>query len=163
MLEAQPLRSLDRHDELVLASVYEREVTSSIEGVWENVFDWEHLPWLHSQSFDSIELREAGEWGWHADVGFPGGATAEIELVVNHPASCYVARTRSGSGAAVEIWTTLDSVAADATAIRVEFWVPPQPEEQLEQIGNALRAGYTGLWDQDEEMMIVRDLSLIHI
>ena len=157
MLEVPPLRSLERNPKLLLASVYEREITSSIEGVWENVFDWEHLPWLHSQAFDSIDLREAGEWGWHADIGFAGGNTSEIELVVDRPASCYVARTRSGSGEAGEIWTSLDPVDKDKTAIRVEFWVPPLPEEQLEQIGNALRAVYTGLWDQDEEMMVVRE------
>jgi len=157
MLEVPPLRSLERNPELMRAAVYEREITSSIDGVWENVFDWEHLPWLHSQAFDSIELREAGDWGWHADLGFASGAASEIELVVDRPGSCYVARTRSGSGAAGEIWTSLDPVASDRTAIRVEFWVPPLPEEQLEQIGNALRSVYTGLWDQDEEMMVVRD------
>ena len=93
-LEA-PLRSLDRHPDLVSAAIYTREVPAPIAAVWENVYDWEHLPWLHDQAFRSIELRESGDWGWHADVGFPGDGVADVELVIDHRASCYVARTRT--------------------------------------------------------------------
>ena len=156
-LAPQPPRSLTRHPELLEAAVYEREIGAPIARVWENVFDWEHLPWLHDQAFDSIELREAGEWGWHGDVGFPGGASSEIELSVDHEASCYVARTRSGVGAPGEIWTHLKSSSEDTTSIRVEFWVAPLPEgtpdEVLGKIGEAYLKLYAGLWDQDEEMM----------
>ena len=156
MIEPLPAGSTGRNDALVVAGVYEREVRSSIEGVWENVFDWEHLPWLHPQAFDSIALRSAGEWGWHADVTFPGGTPAEIELVVDAANSRYVARTRSGSGAPGEIWTTLSSLSAEATEIRVEFCVAPLPAADLERFGAALWGLYEGLWDQDEEMMLVR-------
>ena len=152
-----PPRSLAHHPELLEAAVYEREIDAPIARVWENVLDWEHLPWLHDQAFDSIELREAGEWGWHADVGFPGGASSEIELSVDHEASCYVARTRSGVGAPGEIWTHLKSSSEATTSIRVEFWVAPLPEgtpnEVLGKIGEAYLSLYAGLWDQDEEMM----------
>jgi len=90
-------------------------------------------------------------------VGFPGGASSEIELSVDHEASCYVARTRSGLGAPGEIWTYLKSRSEDTTSIRVEFWVPPLPEgtadEVLGKIGEAYLKLYAGLWDQDEEMM----------
>ena len=45
-----PIRSnsLERNSELVIAAVYKREVAASLERVWENVYDWEHLPFLHS-------------------------------------------------------------------------------------------------------------------
>jgi len=33
-----------------------RTIGASLERVWENVFDWEHLPWLHRQDFASIDL-----------------------------------------------------------------------------------------------------------
>jgi nitrite reductase/ring-hydroxylating ferredoxin subunit len=156
MLDPQPERSIERHAELAVAGIYEREVRSSIEGVWENVFDWEHLPWVHAQAFRSIELRAAGDWGWHADVGFPQDATAEIELIVDAENSRYVARTRSGPGAPGETWTTLTSLAEEATAIRVEFCVTPLPIADLERLGAALCGLYKGLWDQDEDMMRVR-------
>ena len=164
-LQPQPSRSLSHHPELLRAAVYEREIGAEIARVWENVFDWEHLPWLHDQAFESIELREAGDWGWHADVGFPGGGFSEIELAVDRESSCYVARTRSGIGAPGEIWTYLTPSTGRTTSIRVEFWVPPLPsamleempegaaEEVLEKIGSAYLNLYAGLWDQDEEMM----------
>ena len=46
--------SLDRNPDLVVAATYHREVIASLEHVWENVFDWEHLPWLHSSDRKSV-------------------------------------------------------------------------------------------------------------
>ena len=43
-------------------------VGASIERAWENVRDWEHLPWLHATSFADIELIEERPDGWHARV-----------------------------------------------------------------------------------------------
>ena len=40
MPDATPLRSLDRHPDLVSAAVYNREVPAPIASVWENVHDW---------------------------------------------------------------------------------------------------------------------------
>ena len=37
--------------ELISVAVYRRRIGASLERVWENVRDWEHLPWLHRQSF----------------------------------------------------------------------------------------------------------------
>jgi nitrite reductase/ring-hydroxylating ferredoxin subunit len=151
--------ALIRNQELVVAGVYEREIRASIESVWENVLDWEHLPWLHDQAFQSIEPRSSGDWGWTATVGFAGDAQAEIELVVDREAGHYVARTVAGVGAPGEIWTFLEPVAPGTTSIRVEFWVTPIPEEGLAKVGAAYVALYTGLWDQDEEMMQTRELA----
>ena len=151
--DAMPLRSIRPHPDLEVVTVYEREVEASIDSVWENALDWEHLPWLHAQAFSTIELRAAGEWGWHAQVGFAGGAKAEIELVVDRAQSRYVARTRSGAGAPSEIWTRLDPVTSETTAIRVEFRTSPLSEEIRSQLAMTYRALYAGLWDQDEGMM----------
>ena len=160
MLESSLSRGLERNIDLATAATYERVVMSGIDSVWENVFDWEHLPWLHSQAFTSIEHRDSGEWGWRADIGFPGGAVADIELVVDREAQCYVSRTLSGAGAPSEIWTTLNSLDKERTAIQVEFFLEDRALDVLEQTGAAYRALYTVLWDQDEEMMQVRDRSV---
>jgi DNA-binding XRE family transcriptional regulator len=39
---------------LELALTYNREVRAGIERIWENVFDWEHLPVLHGSYFSHI-------------------------------------------------------------------------------------------------------------
>jgi len=151
-----PARSLDRHPDLVVAATYERTVEAPIEPVWENVYDWEHLPWLHAQAFSSIDLRESGDWGWHVDVGFANADGAEIELVVDAAHSRYVARTRSGSGAGGETWTTLTARIDDRTDVLVEFCVPPLGDDAVRAIGAGMVSLYEGLWDQDESMILER-------
>ncbi len=153
MTEATPMpaRSVEAHPELVVAATYERRVPAPIAAVWENVFDWEHLPWLHDRAFRSIELRASGDWGWHADVVLAAGPGAEIELVVDRARSCYVARTRSGAGAPGEIWTRLE-----ALGVRVEFRVVPMEAPALRAVGEGYRALYQGLWDEDETMILER-------
>ncbi|MEM9175377.1 MAG: Rieske 2Fe-2S domain-containing protein [Myxococcota bacterium] len=157
MSSSIPLRSLDRHPDLVRAATYAREVPAPIAAVWENVHDWEHLPWLHDQAFTSIELREAGRWGWHADVGFPGDAVGDVELVIDHEASCYVARTRRKGCVRGETWTRLTSLAEDRTGVEIEFLLPPTSEDALSRAGGAMVRLYKELWDQDAEMIRVRD------
>jgi len=151
---------LDRNADLVVAGIYRREVGASLERVWENVHDWEHLPWLHREAFSSIEPIASGDWGWRAQVGLAGGATAEIELVTDAEANHYVARTLSGAGAPSEIWTRLDPVAKDRTAIEVEFCVSPLPDSVLRRLGEGYVQLYTRLWDQDEGMMQTRECAL---
>ena len=161
------LRSLERGDDLVVASVYEREIGASLERVWENVYDWAHLPYLHSEAFNTIERLDSGVWGWHARIGIGGSdreakgkAEIELELVTDKTDQCYVSRTLVGPGAPSEIWTHLDPVADDRTAIRVEFCVSPVPQEALERIGKGFVSLYTLLWDQDEVMMQTREAAL---
>lgn len=165
--EATSARSLERCDDLVVASVYEREIGASLDRVWENVYDWAHLPFLHSEAFSSIERLDSGDWGWHARIGIggedreaKGSAEIELELVTDRQARCYVSRTLSGPGAPSEIWTHLDPVADDRTAIRVEFCVAPVPAEALKKIGEGFVSLYTLLWDQDEGMMQTREVAL---
>ena len=49
---------------LELAVTWRREVRAGIERIWENVFDWEHLPVLHEMYFNAVEQIEIGDWGW---------------------------------------------------------------------------------------------------
>ena len=57
---------LIRNSDLTVVATYRRAIGASLERVWENVLDWEHLPWLHSGSFADIKCLDAGDWGWRA-------------------------------------------------------------------------------------------------
>jgi nitrite reductase/ring-hydroxylating ferredoxin subunit len=160
-LQPMPARSLEAHPDLLLAAVYEREVPAPIDSVWENVFDWAHLPWLHAAAFRSIALRCEGDWGWHADLVLAAGPETEIELVVDRSRSCYVARTRSGAGAPGEIWTHLTPLEVNGTGVRVEFRVAPVEASTLAMIGEGYRSLYQGLWDEDEGMIVSRREALL--
>lgn len=148
---------------LTRVATYERTVGASSDRVWENVHDWEHLPWLHSGSFSSIECTESGPWGWRARVGLqPAAAGREIllELVLEPSGDRYVSRVLEGDGARSEIWTSVEPRDESHTAIRVEFWLPDVDPEHASALGQAYTSLYTRLWDEDEGMMVRRALEL---
>jgi nitrite reductase/ring-hydroxylating ferredoxin subunit len=143
--------------------VYRRSVGASLERVWENVRDWEHLPWLHNSSFASIECLDEGEWGWRARVGAQPEATGQrfsIELLIEADAGRYVTRTLDGAAAGSEIWTQLTPSGAQRTEIEVEFQVPNVRPESVDALGAVYRNLYATLWDEDEEMMVERQNAL---
>jgi nitrite reductase/ring-hydroxylating ferredoxin subunit len=147
--------------QLSSVGVYRRRIGASLERVWENVRDWEHLPWLHRESFSSISLEREDERGWCAEVGLrgPAGAQIRLELAASDERR-YVARTLAGPGAASEIWTKLDPIDARRTDIEVEFLVPDVAPDRRDALGAAYESLYTQLWDQDEAMMQRRSFLL---
>jgi nitrite reductase/ring-hydroxylating ferredoxin subunit len=152
---------LERNPELAEAATYERTIGASLERVWENVRDWEHLPWLHNVAFSDIELLDGGDWGWRARVTFANGtARSEIALCIDAEANRYVTRTLDGVSAGSEIWTTLSPSAEHATDIRVDFLAPPLEPSALRNLGAAYLKLYEQLWDEDEAMMQERERAL---
>lgn len=139
-------------------AVYERELDASVERIWENVLDWEHLPYLHSQAFSSVSMSSGDADGWRGEVGLAGapGSLAAIDVALDRANLRYMNRTVSGIGAGTEILTHLFPKAPHRTAIRVEFTFPWAPRDAVAGIGDVYRSLYEGLWDQDEEMMIAR-------
>ena len=153
--------SLDRNPNLAVAATYHREVVASLERVWENVFDWEHLPWLHSSTFRGIERLAEDAWGWRARVVLARGGDAEIELVADRATGRYVARTLSGIGTGTEIWTRLEPKLDGAVAVSIDFCVGPLPNAARESIGRGYVEMYTRLWDEDEGMIRQREGALV--
>ncbi|HEY2775203.1 MAG TPA: Rieske (2Fe-2S) protein [Candidatus Binatia bacterium] len=137
------------------AAIYERELDASTERIWENVLDWEHLPYLHAQAFAGIRVESADAGGWKAEVELPGtpGNFATVDVRLDRPSLRYTTRTLAGSGAGTEITTSLFPREERRTGIRVEFHVPWAPRSAAEAIGAAYRGLYVTLWDQDEAMM----------
>jgi nitrite reductase/ring-hydroxylating ferredoxin subunit len=142
---------LRRVPQLARVARYERRIRAGMARVWENVRDWEHLPWLHRTSFSRIALEEEGDFGWRARIGLRSGREIRLELVIEGPR--YVSRTLEGDGAGSEIWTTLAPAGEDATDIEVEFRVPGVSDAAAPKLGHAWTQLYTRLWDEDEAMM----------
>ena len=140
-------------------TVYRRDVTASLARIWENVLDWEHLPWLHRGAFLGVRLLESWRDGWRAEVHVPPAAaarTAEIAVHLDRPALRYRTTTLSGFGTGSDIVTELAPIGPTTTAITVAFHVPGvDPADR-----DAHAAGYTRLyhrlWDEDEAMMVRR-------
>lgn len=135
-------------------AVYERRVNASTDRVWENVFDWEHLPALHHKSFSSIRCEDSGPWGWRARISpAGGGAPFVVELRVDPEDSSYHSRTVEGPGEGTDIFTRVNGVDAETTDIRVEFFVPGHDASTGRRMGSGFVGLYTRLWDEDESMM----------
>jgi nitrite reductase/ring-hydroxylating ferredoxin subunit len=147
---------------LTHVATLEREIGASIERIWENVLDWEHLPHLHAGSFDRIEKLELGEWGWRARAATSRKPDSPlvIEVGLERAARRYVSRTLEGEGAGSEIWTVLEPRSDDRTGIHVEFWAPGVPESMKDELGASYIALYQRLWDEDEAMMRMREARL---
>lgn len=145
-------------NQLTKAAVYERRVPVAIDRVWENVFDYEHLPWLHGSSFAEIRCYEKGEWGWRAELrqtAYPD-RLSKMEVLVDAKAQKYVSRLLEGFGAGTEIWTYLKPVGETTTDVRVEFNLPIADKAKAMRAGEAYKTLYAKLWDEDLVMMEAR-------
>lgn len=147
--------------ELALAGVYTRTVAASLDRIWENVFDWEHLAHLHESTFASCELIEHDNAGWRVALTFTSGAPAQIiELRADRANGRYVSTTLAGEGVGTEIRVMLTELAQHSTAVRVEFHLPEADDVRRAGLGEAYRAAYARLWDEDEAMMRHREAAL---
>lgn len=138
---------------LTEVATYERRVRASAERVWENVHDWEHLPYLHSGSFRGIRCARADAAGWRAQIALPGGAEIDLELGLEPDRRSYHSRTLGGPGAGTDIWTRVSEAGPHATDIVVRFLAPGVQPEAAGKLGAAFVRLYTRLWDEDEAMM----------
>ena len=150
---------LSPESDLVLAGTYERQVAASLPRVWENVFDWQHLPALHAGYFAAVELLQNGPLGWRIGVvNQPGGPDRAqvLELQAERAAGRYCVATLQGPGVGTRIKTRLTVLGRRRTGIEVEFHVPKAPRDRLAATSARYQASYERLWDEDEVMMIAR-------
>lgn len=146
-----------------LVAVYRRTVAASLARVWENVLDWEHLPWLHRDTFAHVRLLAADADGWRAETAMrddPRRRPSLLAVTLERDALRYHARTVEGPGAGTDIVTTLAPIGPEATDIHVAFDVPGVAAADAARVGAYYRALYTRLWDEDEAMMVRRQAVL---
>jgi nitrite reductase/ring-hydroxylating ferredoxin subunit len=162
MTEVDP-KTLSWQEHTVRVAAYTRNLPVSLARIWENVLDWEHLPWLHRSAFASIELESASQAGWRARIGVATGrgpVMLRTEVVLDRPALRYVTRTLEGPGAGTEIWTQLSPEADRRTRIDVSFQLRADDPARAAAAGERLVQTYTQLWNEDEAMMVRRQAHL---
>jgi nitrite reductase/ring-hydroxylating ferredoxin subunit len=143
------------------AGTYRRELPVSLERLYENALDWEHLPYLHRASFSSVACIDAGAWGWRADVGLqPDGRPIVLELALDRDCRRWITRTLEGAGAGTEIWTHAFALGPRTTEVVVDFFLPAVDPARLASIGELYRSLYAQLYDEDESMMVGRQAAL---
>jgi len=136
-------------------AVYRRTIAASVARVWENVLDWEHLPWLHRTTFAFVDARASGPDGWTAETAlvWDPAHPVVVEVTLDRAELCYHTRTIAGPGTGTDIVTRLTPLAWDRTGIEVTFGVPDVPPDAVERVGRVYTTLYARLWDEDEGMM----------
>lgn len=146
----------ERPVELELIAEYQRRLHSTPDGVWRNVLDFEHLPWVHGHAFAAVERLAGGRDWWRARVTLAPasfGQTMVLELRVDRERLRYVTRTLEGRSMGAYILTRLEPFDAAHTDIHVEFWGPPESPMRTRLKAKSYLALYERLWDEDEQMI----------
>ena len=145
---------------LALTVTYNREIRAGIKRIWENVFDWEHLPILHETHFNAVELLDIGSWGWRVALTKQPGTPDRrmvLELQADRANARYRVQTLAGDGAGTEIWTLMEPKGPHRTAVEVRYYLPEPRPEKLIALAETYRCSCARLWDEDEAMMMRRE------
>ncbi|MGD8418408.1 MAG: Rieske (2Fe-2S) protein [Pseudomonadales bacterium] len=139
---------------------YRRVLPVSLQRMYENALDWEHLPHVHRSSFSAIECLAAGPWGWRARTLNARDEASVIELRLDRACRRWITRTLSGRNAGAEIWTHAFPIGDARVDIVVDFFVPGVAAEAREKVGGAFAGLYEQLYDEDVAMMVERQRRL---
>lgn len=142
---------------------YRRELPVSVERLYENAIDWEHLPYLHRSSFARIECVDAGEWGFRARVWsqpYDEHRMFVIQLKLDRDCRRWISSTLEGPGQGSEVWTHAFPVGERETHIVVDFFVPGITPERAPEIFSFYKNLYARLYDEDVTMMAGRQAQL---
>lgn len=139
---------------------YRRVLPVSIERLYENALDWEHLPYVHGSSFTSIDCEDTGPWGWRAVTTTAAGQRLVLELRLDRECRRWITRTLAGANAGSEVWTHAFAVSTRRTDIVVDFFVPDAAAIDRDRLGAAFSSVYEQLYDEDVAMMRERQAQL---
>ena len=133
-------------------ATFSKELPISLERMYENALDWEHLPHLHSSSFSYIKLIESGRWGWRAKLGgMPRSRLTDLEvtLTLDRDKYLWITKTVAGFGKGSEVWTRAIPLAERRIKVIVDFYVPKVPAFLKSLYADKYIALYTKLYEED--------------
>jgi nitrite reductase (NADH) small subunit len=144
-------------------TTYTRELPISLERMYENAIDGEHLPWLHSSSFSKLEILDQGKWGWRArgnlqPYSFMNAMVLELKL--DRDKNRWITRTLSGLGKGTEIWTHAIPINENRIKVIVDVFVPKFPRFLKPLYAKQYLETYAHLYDEDLWMMATRQNEL---
>ena len=145
---------------------YRRELPVSLERLYENAIDWEHLPYLHRTTFARIERIDSGDLGFRARVWthpYEERRAFVIELKLDRDCRRWITSTLEGTGTGTEIWTHAFSLADRTTMVVVDFFVPGADDDAAARLGDYYQRLYARLYDEDAAMMTRREQELDRI
>ncbi|NRA44261.1 MAG: Rieske (2Fe-2S) protein [Oligoflexales bacterium] len=143
---------------LLLIASYKRHIASNHERMFENVFDWEHLPHLHPRTFSSISLLAKGKKTLTLEAGLwptPFGLKQKIRLQGCKRKRTWIVRVLSGFMTDLIVRSRVSYERSDGFDVRVDFLVPFS-RWYYAPLGPALKYSYARLYKEDVAMMTSR-------
>lgn len=138
------------------AGTYRRSLPVTLERLYENALDWEHLPWVHPSSFRAIESLAVTPHSWRARTESPRGGVSVIELSLDRGSRRWITRVLEGEGAGNEIWTHAFPLGPRQVDIVVDFFTPAVAAQARPALGEVYARLYERLYDEDVAMMVER-------
>lgn len=142
---------------LTEVAAYRRDLGASLDRMFENALDWEHLPHVHGRTFGSIALVEERTSGWRASVGMVGGGELLIDLELEREIGRWTTDSFAGDTLIGRIVTDAIATGPDSCRVDIAFQLPDADPEQREGFAAYYPALYAMLYDEDEAMMIARE------
>ena len=151
---------------------YRRRLAVSMERMFENALDWEHLPHLHARSFADITMLEEGENHWVAALRLQPERLRlrqVVRLSLDREAGVWVTEVLEGFTRGLRVHTQARELGPRSIEVDVRFRVPTPirfPRLVARGLGRVLGpiavAVYRRLYDEDEQMMLERQAQLDH-
>ncbi len=148
-----------------LLGAADRDVACSLERLYENTLDWEHLPFLHPETFTSVELVEAGRNWWRARVGRHGrkgkggpDPVDDVLLIMEPEHRQWAIRTRAERREADHlIHVRVEERSARHVATHVSFHLSTPPRN------DAVRAAMFAYYDAQFRRLLAQDGDAIQL
>lgn len=139
-----------------LVGTYDRDLGASLDRLIENALDWEHLPYVHADSFTALSIIGADSSGWRADATIAGGQTLEVSLALDDDRQGWITETRGEATLLSRIESRAAATSDDSCRVSVRFYLPQSTEASELSAGAYFEALYAKLYDEDEALMIAR-------
>lgn len=143
---------------LLMIGCYKRHIASNHDRMFENVFDWEHLPHLHSQTFSDIKLIKKGKKTIKFLVSlWPSKLRLKqtVQLQGCKHKRIWIVRIKTGFMKGLLIRSRVSPETPEGFQVKVEFFIP-WSKWYYAPLGPFLYLSYRRLYSEDVGMMIAR-------
>ena len=139
---------------------YRRLLPVGLERMYENVLDWEHLPFVHASTFSAVRVLDFGSCGWRAEVANHAGQSWTVAVDLDRHCQRWITRNLDGAYAGAEVWTQAYAMdptgAGERLQVVVDFFVPGLADGDRDRVFRGYARLYETLYDEDVAMMAER-------
>lgn len=130
--------------------------------MFENIFDWEHLPHVHPSSFSSVRCFHHGAKSLQCEVGlWPSflGLKQNIQVSACEKRLLWIVTIKNGFLKGLTIRSRLTVLGPSAFRVRIYF-LAPWPFWHWIVLGPLLWLSYLKIYAEDEAMILTRQREL---